>query len=240
MASLGGSKWRLLAYPTSRLILYSPIFRLRVFRWMPSVSAVLVRLPSDRLKTRAMNRFSNSRTASSKWTPLSTISSTSFSSRSAIIAAYQSLKTPAQRRVETRALRLQPSDLNLLSFQFAAGQASKSFQIFFTRFHRDVVGQRRHRRLFVPPNGLEIVADVLLVEAWLWPAGRVAVARPEARRVRRERFIDEHNTILRFPRSGKHTELEFGVGNNDSDGFGVRRSLRIELERQGGNPGRQA
>src|SRR6476620_6750782 len=128
------------------------------------------------------------------------------------------------RRRAQSTLRLRPS-----SFQFAARQTSKRFQIFFTRFHGDVVRQRRHRWLFFPADSLEIVADVLLVEAWLWSAGRIAAARPEARRVWRERFIDEHDAILRLARSGNETELEFRVGNDDSDGFGVRRSLGIEL-----------
>src|SRR5262245_22795616 len=72
-------------YPALRLILYSPILRVSVLRWMPSVSAVFVRLPSSLPRTRTMNRFSNSRTASSNRTCLRTICSTGRPRRSAHI-----------------------------------------------------------------------------------------------------------------------------------------------------------
>ena len=53
----------------------SAIFRLRVFRWRPSSSAALDRLPSESASTREMNRRSNSRVASGNRTPRWTISS---------------------------------------------------------------------------------------------------------------------------------------------------------------------
>src|SRR5258708_1270822 len=74
-----------LLYPARRLILYSPIFRVSVLRCMPRAQAVLVRLPSDLPSTREMKRFSNSRTASSNWTPLTTIASQCHYGRSRII-----------------------------------------------------------------------------------------------------------------------------------------------------------
>src|SRR5262245_33668749 len=88
-------------------------------------------------------------------------------------------------------------------------------------------------------NGLEVVADVLLVEAWLRSAGSVAISRPEAGRVGRERLVDEDDPILGPARSGKQAELELRVGDDDPDGFGVRRSFGVELQRQVANPGKQ-
>src|SRR6185295_3828045 len=131
---------------------------------MPSVPAVLVRLPSQRLSTLMMNRFSNSRTASSKCTPLSTISSTRCSSRSEIIAGL---------------------------FELPGGQAPERLDVLFSRVKDDLVGQRRHGRLLVPADPLEVVADELFVEARLRSARRILIARPETRRVRRERLVDE-------------------------------------------------
>ena len=60
----------------------SAIFRLSVFRWIPSVSAAFDKLPSESASTREMNRRSNSRLASENRMPLSTISAMSRSSRS--------------------------------------------------------------------------------------------------------------------------------------------------------------
>src|SRR5256885_12282061 len=54
--------------------LYSSIFRPRVFRWMRRSFAARERLPRWRDSTFAMKRFSNSRRASPKRIPLSTIS----------------------------------------------------------------------------------------------------------------------------------------------------------------------
>jgi len=84
-------------YPALLLILYSPIFRVSVLRCIPRAPAVFVRLPEHRPRTRAMNRFSNSWTASSNRTPRSTISSTSFSSLS-LITGHHSSSRPVRRR----------------------------------------------------------------------------------------------------------------------------------------------
>src|ERR1700730_16470113 len=116
---------------------------------MPRVPAVLVRLPSERTRTRLMNRFSNSRTASSKRTPLSTISSTSFSSRSEIMA-----RGP-------------------WSLELPPGQALECFEVLLAGVPDHIVRQRRHWGLLVPVDLFKAVPLVLLVDARLWSAGVV-------------------------------------------------------------------
>src|SRR4029453_6465352 len=191
-------------YRAPRLILYSSIFRLRVLRWMPSVPAVLVRLPSQRLSTLMMNRFSNSRTASSNCTPLSTISSTRCSSRSEIIAGLVELP---------------------------GSQAPERLDVLVSRVKDDLFGQRRPGRLFVPADLLEVVADELFVEAGLRSAGRVLIARPEARRVRRERLVDENHALLVGSGAiGEEAEFELGVGDDDAAGFGVGGAFGVQAE----------
>src|SRR5688572_3560509 len=169
---------------------------------MPSASAVLVKLPSQLPNTRAMNRFSNSRTASSNCTPRSTISSTSRSSRSEIMAA--------------------PLPRGCLSTQVFAGQPAECLDIPVAGARHDVVGQARDRGLFVPPDALEIIADELLVEARLGTAGLVLVARPESRRVGGQHFIDQ-NQALRFGTTvvGQEPEFELRVGHDDALRFGM-------------------
>src|SRR6266568_1552411 len=137
---------------------------------MPKVSAVLVRLPSQDPRTRAMKRFSNSLTASSKCTPLFTMSSTSFSSRSLIIVCSR----------------------DRTSCELAAGQPAKGLDVLLSRFHDDVFRQGRHRWVLVPLDALEIVAHELFVEAGLRSARRVRVGRPEPRRIWRQRFVDQN------------------------------------------------
>src|SRR5262245_21486527 len=127
---------------------------------MPRASAVLVRLPSHWPRTCSMNRFSSSRTASSKRTPLFTIASTSFWSRS------------------------------LITVELPAGEAAERLHVLVSRSSHDLVWQRGDRRLLVPVNALEVVADELLVEAGLRTARSIAVAGPEARRIGRERLVD--------------------------------------------------
>src|SRR4029079_8098691 len=107
---------------------YSSIFRARVLRCMPSASAVLVTLPSQHPRTLEMKRFSNSRTASSKWTPLATMSSTSFSRRSEIMSVQE------------------PGDS---SFQLAAGEPVKRLDVFLARLDHHVVGERWDPELYV-------------------------------------------------------------------------------------------
>src|SRR5262249_28085577 len=115
------------------LILYSPIFLVRVLRCIPRVPAVLIRLPSQRPRTRLMNRFSNSRTASSNCTPRSTISSTSRSSRSLIITA-----SPLTPSLHYSLSRGEPIPL----FQLPLRQQTERFNVFLASPVHDVRRQR--------------------------------------------------------------------------------------------------
>src|SRR5205085_3360941 len=54
-----------------------------------------------------------------------------------------------------------------------------------------VVGKRRRWRLVVPAARVQPVADVLLVERRLGPARRVALGRPEPRRVGGPHLVDQ-------------------------------------------------
>ena len=64
----------------------------------------------------------------------------------------------------------------------------------------DVVGQRRPGSRLVPRLGLQPVAHELLVEARLRPAGLVGRSIPEARRIGRQRLVDEDQLSPRIGR----------------------------------------
>src|SRR5512135_1545857 len=118
---------------------------------MPSVFAAAVKLPFERLSTSAMKLFSKARAASSNRMPLSTISRMS------------------------RSICSRTADLCLGLLQFAPGQAPVRLEVFLACSRNHLVRQPGDRRLLVPPDLLEVVADVLLVEAGLASAGPVRV-----------------------------------------------------------------
>src|SRR5918995_311002 len=163
---------------------------------MPRASAAFDRLPSESANTREMNRFSNSRVASGNRIPRSTISSTSFCSFSF---------TP------------------LSSFELEAAQQAERLDVFLAGFRDHLIRQRRHRRLLVPSNRFEIVADELFVEARLRAARCVNIARPETRRVWRQRLVDENDLTFLWTIEDA-AELEFCVGNDDAAMLGVSRA----------------
>src|SRR5437870_1936994 len=78
------------------------------------------------------------------------------------------------------ARRLRASQ-RLRAVQVPVREAPKRLDVFFARAGDDIRRQRWNGRLLVPPNRFEIIADELLVEAWLRTAGRVAILRPETR-----------------------------------------------------------
>src|SRR5215471_15282291 len=75
--------------------------------------------------------------------------------------------------------------------------------------------QGRRRGFAVPAAGasldVEIVAQGLLVEACLRPAGYVVIDRPETRGVGGHHLVDQDDAALAVA-----AELEFGVGNDDA------------------------
>src|SRR5690349_8294603 len=74
---------------------------------------------------------------------------------------------------------------------------------------------------------IEIVAQGLLVEAWLRAARYVLVSGPEARAVRRHHLIDQEHA----PRSVT-PEFEFRVGDDDPTRRGGVAAERIDLAAQ--------
>src|SRR6187399_621620 len=81
-------------------------------------------------------------------------------------------------------------------FQLEATEQTERLDVFLARFLNDVVWKGRHRWLLVPANRFQVVAHELLVEARLRTAGGVRVARPEARGIRCQRFVDQDNLAL--------------------------------------------
>src|SRR5260221_3852677 len=157
------------------------------------------------------------------------MSSTSFSSRSLIMRS-------SQQPIESLALkarRYEESSWPRRSRQLPAGQSPKRLEILLARFHHDIVGQRRHRWLFVPFDAFEIIAHELLIEAWWRSAWGVAVGGPESRRVGREHFINQNQSIARQPSIFRQqAKLEFGIGDDDADRFGVCGAFGVQLQCQ--------
>jgi hypothetical protein len=86
----------------------------------------------------------------------------------------------------------------------------KSFAIFGGSFFDHILWQTRRRRCFDLIERLEIIAHELLVEAGRAGSHGVLVLRPEARRVRREAFVNQKKFVVR------RADLEFGIGNGSS------------------------
>src|SRR5262245_21660171 len=79
------------------------------------------------------------------------------------------------------------------NLQLAPRHAPIRLKIALARRLHHAGRQRRRRRVAVPAAGaalaVEIIAQRLLVEAWLRLTGLVEVDRPEARRVRRHHLV---------------------------------------------------
>ena len=134
-------RWRAIlpvaAYPARRLILYSPIFRVRVLRCMPERIGGL---------------------------------------REAAVALSEDARDEALLELVNGIVELdafvdhfldEPFEPFGRSLQLPAGQAAERLDVLLARLLHDIVGQRRHRRLLVPADAFEVVADELLVEALL-------------------------------------------------------------------------
>src|SRR5579864_1936846 len=79
----------------------------------------------------------------------------------------------------------------------------------------DARRQRRCWRIAVPAAGaalgVEMVAQRLLVETRLRPAGLVGIDRPEAQRVRRHHLVDQDDLAISIA-----AEFELGIGNDET------------------------
>jgi hypothetical protein len=80
--------------------------------------------------------------------------------------------------------------------------------------------------LFVPVQGLEPVADELLVEARLRAAGLVIIGGPETGGVGREHFVGEDELAV------NEAELELGIGDDDAAREGVFGGAAVDGEGQ--------
>src|SRR5207248_5817651 len=91
-----------------------------------------------------------------------------------------------------------------------SGNQPEGFEVFFARTGYHFVGERGCGRLFVPMDGFEIVADVLLVEGGLRAAGVVGCGGPVAGGVRSEDFVSEKDGVA------KQAELKLRVGEDQA------------------------
>src|SRR4029077_6040986 len=91
----------------------------------------------------------------------------------------------------------------------AAGDALVALDVPRPRGVDDLVGQGRGRWALVPVEAVEVVPHRLLVERWWGGAGLPLVRGPEARRVRRQDLVGQHQLAV------DETELELGVGDED-------------------------
>src|SRR5260370_23111659 len=107
---------------------------------------------------------------------------------------------------------------NRMSSQFMAvmgfleGRAGQSFvglSVLRCRFEDYFFGKGRRRRLLVPVQCLQIVANELLVEGFLRTARGIACRRPIAGGIRCQHFIAEHDLAI------DQAKLELRVGQND-------------------------
>src|SRR5436305_1085922 len=105
--------------------------------------------------------------------------------------------------------------VTVLDLQVAPGYPPIRFEIPLARRIDHAVRQRWRRGVAVPAAGaalrVEIVAQRLLVEGWLRPAGLVDVGGPEPRAVRRHHLVDQDDAAIR-----RAAELELGVGDDDA------------------------
>src|SRR6185503_11085969 len=102
------------------------------------------------------------------------------------------------------------SEYSELLVQGPAGQARENVDVAPAGPLDDLVGEAGRRRVLVPAEGLEVVADVLLVEGRLGAPLAVGLLRPEAGGVRRHDLIGQHQAVPVAP------ELELRVGDDDA------------------------
>src|SRR5258708_36769496 len=83
-----------------------------------------------------------------------------------------------------------------LLIQLTPGQDAIGFPVFGASSFNDLGRKLRAGRVFRPLHSLEVVANKLFVKRSLRTAGDVGGGGPEARRIRRERFVDPDKLIV--------------------------------------------
>src|ERR1041384_3305754 len=91
-----------------------------------------------------------------------------------------------------------------------------SFQITFGRCLGDFRRQLRARRLFIPVNTHQVIANILLVERRLRLADFVGIDRPKPGGIRCQYFVNQSDCAISVA-----PEFEFGVGDDDAAGAGI-------------------
>ena len=89
-------------------------------------------------------------------------------------------------------------------------QAAKCFEIFRGSLFDNILWQAWGRRVLVPVERLQIVAHELFVETGWALTDNVLVLWPEARRVRREAFVDQEQISI------DSAEFKFRIRDDDS------------------------
>src|SRR5213596_3716385 len=101
------------------------------------------------------------------------------------------------------------------SLQLGSRNAAIRIPVALARRLHHLVRQRRRRRLSIPLSLLlqarQVVAQRLLVEAWLALARLIAVGRPKPRGIGSEDLVDDDQVAV-----GRGPELELRVGDDDT------------------------
>src|SRR5215471_440939 len=97
-----------------------------------------------------------------------------------------------------------------LNRQISSRQNLICLYVLLTGFVGNFIRQRRRRRLFVPPDRFQIVANKLLVERFLRAAWLIFVSRPEARRIRSQDLVGKNQALVCV------SKFKFSVGNDNA------------------------
>src|SRR5208282_1196990 len=99
---------------------------------------------------------------------------------------------------------------NKLNIQLMSSNLVIGLEILLAGPVGDLHRQGGRRRLFVPANFFQIIADILFVVGLLSASRRVFVGWPEARGIRREYLIGQRDSL------GRASKFELGVGDDDT------------------------
>ena len=109
---------------------------------------------------------------------------------------FSMLRNRLPRTISSRACsRLTNGSRSADSVECVADDPLIGFSIFLLSRHHDFRRKRRRRWLLVPSDFLEVIPHVLLIKRRLRFAGSVLIRGPEARRIRRERFVNPDQFI---------------------------------------------
>src|SRR5260370_3346034 len=99
--------------------------------------------------------------------------------------------------------------------KFASGELAVGFAVLGARGRHHILGKFRPRRLLVPTDPLEIVANKLFVVRRLGAAGLITFGRPKTRGVGGQRFVNPDEFVA------DQAKFELGVGEQDAARLGI-------------------